>query len=84
MRGPVRVVLPRVGVDGFVGAAMYAPIRLVVTDEVDAAKRDTSRDRRFPDGRRDQIAAPLDFADGADVDGGDSSGGTIGDRRGLP
>jgi len=63
---------------------MYATIRLVVADEVDAAERDTSRDRRLPDRRRDQIAAPLDFADRAEVEGDDASGGAIADRPGLP
>src|SRR5215211_1190932 len=65
---PVQV-LPRVGIDGFVGPAVHFAVGLVVSGNVDAVHGHAPFDRGFPDRRRLPPPEPIDLARRANVDG---------------
>lgn len=66
---PVRVVFGRVGVDGFVGAAVHGEIGLAVATQVELLEFDGALDGRLEDSGGDLSSLPQDDTRAANVDG---------------
>ena len=72
---PIGVVLGGIGVDGFVDAAVYGEIGLLVTTQVELLDFDGTFDRTLEDCRRNLSSLPEDDAGTSDIDRNEFHGG---------